>query len=135
MKKLLQVAILSVAVGVLSIFCFPPVTAQQPVTVPATQDKPATATAASDKPTIDVRQLFLGKCATCHGKDGRAHTFKGRLRGAQDLTDPIWQDSTTVERVADIITIGKGSLMPAFGKKLSADEIAALAGYVRQMKK
>ena len=83
MKKLLQVAILSVAVGVLSIFCFPPVTAQQPVTVPATQDKPVTA-AASDKPTIDVRQLFLAKCATCHGKDGRAHTFKGRLRRAQD---------------------------------------------------
>lgn len=88
-----------------------------------------------DTKAIDVRQLYLNRCATCHGNDGRARTFKGRLRGAQDLTDKDWQDSTNETRIADIISIGKGSRMPAFARKMSADEIAALAGYVRQLAK
>lgn len=84
---------------------------------------------------IDVGQLYLNRCATCHGKDGRARTIKGGLRGARDLTDQVWQDSTTQTRIADIISVGKGRRMPAFARKISADEIEALAGYVRQLGK
>lgn len=81
---------------------------------------------------VNARGLFLENCDTCHGKDGRAKTFHGWLAGAQNLTDPKWQEKTTDEEITNAITIGPG-VMPAFGKKLSPSEIQALAGYVRSL--
>lgn len=79
---------------------------------------------------VDARALFVENCATCHGRDGRAHTFHGWLVGAQNLTDPRWQEDTTDQEITNAITTGPG-VMPAFGKKLSSSEIQALAEYVR----
>jgi len=79
---------------------------------------------------VDARALFVENCATCHGENGRAHTFHGWLVGAQNLTDPKWQQNTTDAEIIHAITTGP-SVMPAFGKKLSAAEIQALAKYVR----
>jgi len=78
--------------------------------------------------------LFLKNCASCHGKDGRAKTFKAKLNHARNLTSPEWQASTTDEHIFISILKGKGK-MPAFGKKLSENEIAALVTYVRMLKK
>lgn len=78
--------------------------------------------------------LFLKNCASCHGKDGRAKTFKAKLNHAQNLTSPEWQASITDEHIFTSILRGKGK-MPAFGKKLSENEIAALVTYVRMLKK
>ena len=78
--------------------------------------------------------LFLKNCAICHGKDGRAKTFTGKLNHAQNLTRPKWQASITDEHMFISILKGKGK-MPAFGKKLSENEIAALVTYVRMLKK
>ncbi len=78
--------------------------------------------------------LFLKNCASCHGKDGRAKTFKAKLNHAQNLTSPKWQASITDEHIFISILKGNGK-MPAFGKKLSENEIAALVTYVRMLKK
>ena len=78
--------------------------------------------------------LFAKNCATCHGKDGRAKTFKAKFNHARDLTDPEWQVSVTDERLFNSITNGRGH-MPAWGKKLSEAEINSLVAYVRQFKK
>lgn len=79
---------------------------------------------------VNAHELFVENCATCHGKDGRAKTFHGWLVGAQNLTDPKWQEKTTDQEITNAITTGP-SVMPAFGKRLSKAEIQALAKYVR----
>jgi mono/diheme cytochrome c family protein len=78
----------------------------------------------------DVSDLYESRCAKCHGKDGRAKTFAGKLKGARNFTDPKWQSDTTDEHIVNSITNGKKG-MPAFGAKLSEAEIASLAGYIR----
>jgi mono/diheme cytochrome c family protein len=77
--------------------------------------------------------LYKKHCATCHGKDGRGKTFKGKLTHARDLSDPAWQDDASDERLFNTIMNGKRK-MPAFGKKLSTTEIDALVSYVRALK-
>ncbi len=79
-------------------------------------------------------ETYSKSCASCHGKDGRAKTFKGKLKHTRDLTDPEWQGKASDERVFNSIMNGKGK-MPAFGKKLSEPEINALVTYVRGLKK
>ncbi|HEY3040589.1 MAG TPA: cytochrome c [Pyrinomonadaceae bacterium] len=81
----------------------------------------------------DSNSVFAKNCATCHGKDGRAKTFKAKFNHARDLTDPEWQVSVTDERLFNSITNGRGH-MPAWGKKLSEAEINSLVAYVRQLK-
>lgn len=78
--------------------------------------------------------LFLKNCASCHGKDGRAKTFKAKFNHARNLTDPTWQAAITDEHMYESILHGKDK-MPAFGKKLSEDEVAALVTYIRMLKK
>lgn len=78
--------------------------------------------------------LFVKNCASCHGKDGRAKTFKAKFKHAQNLTNPKWQASITDEHIFISILKGKGK-MPAFEKKLSENEIAALVTYVRMLKR
>jgi cytochrome c6 len=79
--------------------------------------------------------IFAKDCASCHGKDGRAQTFKSKhFVHARDLTAAQWQASVSDERLFNSINNGKGK-MPAFGKKLSEDEINSLVNYVRGLKK
>ena len=78
--------------------------------------------------------LFAKHCDTCHGKDGRAKTFKAKFNHARNLTDAAWQAEVSDERLFNSISKGKGK-MPAFGKKLSEAEINTLVAYVRGMKK
>ena len=84
--------------------------------------------------TRSAAEFYAKNCATCHGKDGRAKTFKAKFNHARDLTDPEWQDQVSDERIFNSITNGKGK-MPAFGKKLAEQEIDALVAYVRGLKK
>ena len=82
---------------------------------------------------VDAPELFTENCATCHGRDGRARTFHGRLLGAQNFTDARWQTATSDAEIICAIKTGP-KLMPAFQKKLSPAEIEALAVFVRTFK-
>ena|SRR2546426_11773954 len=79
-------------------------------------------------------ELYTKNCASCHGKDGRAKTLKGKLKHARNLADGEWQGNVSDERIFNSITNGKGK-MPAFGKKLSEQEIDSLVPYVRALRK
>jgi mono/diheme cytochrome c family protein len=83
------------------------------------------------KDKVDAPALFAENCATCHGKNGRAHNVHGLLLGAQNLTDSNWH--ATDEEIIHAIKTGPWA-MPAFEKKLSSAEIEALAVYVRTFK-
>jgi mono/diheme cytochrome c family protein len=83
----------------------------------------------------DAAAIFNGKCATCHGKDGRAKTFKAKFNGARNLADADWQESVTDERIFNSIANGRGKKMPAFSQKLSQAEIESLVTHVRGLKR
>ncbi|HKZ77147.1 MAG TPA: cytochrome c [Pyrinomonadaceae bacterium] len=83
---------------------------------------------------VDASLLFDKHCDTCHGKDGRAKTFKAKFNHARNLTDSKWQAEVTDERIYNSIANGKGK-MPAWGKKLNEGQINALVAYVRGLKR
>ena len=82
-----------------------------------------------------TRALFNDKCARCHGEDGRGETHTGEMLGAPDFTDEKWWKETKGDgRFIHSVTNGKEA-MPAFGKKLSKQEITFLVAYVRRFGK
>lgn len=79
----------------------------------------------------DGYALYSQYCASCHGKDGRASTAKGKRVGATDLTGD-W--NTDPVRGIRIITNGRDE-MPSFKSKLKPDEIQAVWERVLKFKK
>jgi mono/diheme cytochrome c family protein len=85
---------------------FPGDPASTPLTVTTTTTLPGTAP--------DGAALFASSCASCHGAGG------GNLLGT----------ALTQDQFANIVANGAGSSMPAFGAALSAEQIAAIYGYL-----
>jgi len=83
-----------------------------------------------------AKELFIEKCARCHGADGRGQTVLGEMLLVPDFTDAKWWKDKNTENaeLAKIIANGKGE-MPAFEKKLSRSEIANLISYLRRFSK
>lgn len=92
----------------------------------ATTNKAATAP--------DASGIYKRDCASCHGRDGRGRTRKGRQTHARDMTDPGWQDDVSDERLFNSISNGRGK-MPSFRKKISESDIDALVAHVRRMRR
>jgi len=85
---------------------------------------------AKPSPKVDAAALFgTQRCAGCHGADG-----KGKMKGVPDFTDAAWQKKETDAEFVAQIKNGKKP-MPAYGDKLSEDEIKALVSYVRSFAK
>jgi mono/diheme cytochrome c family protein len=82
----------------------------------------------------DARSDYNNKCASCHGRDGRATSMHARHEKARDLTNGEWQDGVSDERIYNSISNGKGK-MPGFKKKLSDAQIDELVTYVRRLRK
>jgi mono/diheme cytochrome c family protein len=93
-----------------------------------TQGGPVTA------PARSATQLYAKNCSSCHGRDGRARTLKAKRNHARNLSDSEWQERASDERIFNTIMNGKGK-MPAYGKKLSEQEIDTLVTYVRGLRK
>jgi mono/diheme cytochrome c family protein len=85
-------------------------------------------------PAADVRANYDAKCASCHGRDGRSKTARGRRTHSRDLTDSSWQNDVGDERLFNSINNGRGR-MPAFKKSLSENEIEALVAFVRRLRR
>lgn len=86
---------------------------------------------AGDEKQDQVRELFVQRCARCHGRDGRGATKLGEIVKAPDFTKADWwKGGVSDKRLREAIAEGKGE-MPAFAKRLSRSEISSLAAYVR----
>ena len=82
-----------------------------------------------------AKSLFAEKCAKCHGADGRGKTVVGDMLGVPDFTDGEWWKGDRSEaRLITSVAEGRDE-MPAFGRKLTRREIAALVAYVRRFNK
>ena len=99
---------------------------------PSTQSRPP-----AKSRDMRVDDLFRNNCARCHGGDGRGDTPLGHTYNSPDFTDWEWwqknSDITNTSSLVSIVSLGKGG-MPAFGKKLTREEIRSLVGYVRKFK-
>lgn len=82
-------------------------------------------TAHSNPPAPDGKKLYERKCARCHGDDGTLEK-----KGADNLKKSDLND----EGLLSIITDGKKK-MPAFSKKLTPEEIKAVANYTKTLRK
>jgi mono/diheme cytochrome c family protein len=81
----------------------------------------------------DGAAIYKSKCQRCHGDDGMSHTFDGKMSHAAVFTDPEIVKMPDADLIA-VVKNGKKH-MPAFGKKLSDDQIAAVVAYVHTLQK
>lgn len=63
--------------------------------------------AGNNAESFDAAALFKKRCATCHGNDGRAKNFRGRVMHATNLTDANWQNDVSNEHIYNVISGGK----------------------------
>lgn len=80
------------------------------------------------------REIFLARCATCHGHDGRGDGPIARhLLGPPvgNLTDDQWKHGDRPDQVIAVIARGVPSTrMDGWSRVLDPPELRAVAGYV-----
>jgi len=77
----------------------------------------------------DGAAIFTANCVKCHGADGKAETATGKAMKASNLTDP------KVAAEADLVgKIKANKKHGTFISKLTDDDIAAVAAYVKTLK-
>jgi cytochrome c6 len=81
----------------------------------------------------DGAAVFKASCAVCHGADGKGDSPMGKMMKLRDLSSADVQKQTDAE-LTDITTNGKNK-MPAYKSKLSAEQIKAVVGFIRTLKK
>lgn len=86
-----------------------------------------TAQAKSGQPTFDA------KCAMCHSKDGSGNSPMGKNMKVPDLRSKAVQSKSDAD-LHNFIAKGKG-MMPAYGNKLSKEDINDLVAYIRLLGK
>jgi mono/diheme cytochrome c family protein len=79
----------------------------------------------------DGKALYDAKCAVCHGTNG---VPKSLAKTSPTLSDPKWQQSTTVDAIEKRIIEGKAPTMKPFKDKLTPEQIKAVAEYVLTLK-
>ena len=77
--------------------------------------------------------IYLDKCAVCHGADGAGKTAKGKKVKVKDVRETV--GTLTADQMIVIVTKGKGDDMDAFAKDFSADQIKQLVEYYRGLAK
>ncbi len=81
----------------------------------------------------DAAKIFARSCSPCHGKDGQPNAVFAK-QGVRNFKDAAWQKAATDAQIEKTIREGKkGTMMASFEKQFSAQEIKALAAYVRAL--
>jgi len=81
----------------------------------------------------DAKDLYLSKCASCHGQDGAGKTAKGKKLKVQDAHAAAGKMSA--DEMTKVVTDGKGQDMDGYGKTLSKEQIKGLVDYYRSLAK
>ena len=77
-------------------------------------------------------EVFKGKCALCHGPDGKGQTAMGKNMKLRDLASADVQKQSDAD-LTTIIAKGKNK-MPAYDGKLTKEQIDSLVKYIRTLK-
>ena len=81
----------------------------------------------------DAKDLYLNKCATCHGPDGAGKTAMGKKLKIKDVHELAGKMSAA--DMIKVVTDGKGQDMDAYGKQFNKDQIKGLVDYYRSLAK
>jgi mono/diheme cytochrome c family protein len=81
----------------------------------------------------DPAKIFKTNCVLCHSADGSGDSPSGKALHAKDLRSDEVQKQTDAA-LTEVITKGKGK-MPAFGAKITPDDVTKLVAYIRQLPK
>src|SRR5215470_19181678 len=89
-----------------------------------------------------AQRTWKAKCASCHGEDGKAETDQGKKMAMRDISTAAWQAEFTDEKIKAAINDGvktekdgKKKTMDPYKDKLPPEQITALVGYIRTLKK
>jgi len=74
-------------------------------------------------------ELFADNCASCHGAQG----LGDREQGAPNLADAIWLYGGDRPALIHSITSARFGVMPAWGQRLSEEDVRAVAAYVHAL--
>jgi ubiquinol-cytochrome c reductase cytochrome b subunit len=80
---------------------------------------------------LQVAKLFSQNCVACHGDDGTGGTVRAGMPSIPDFASLPWQASHSDTAIEHLIQKGKPPLMPAFGEKLSQEQIRGLTVFIR----
>jgi cytochrome c6 len=80
-----------------------------------------------------AKDLFVSKCAICHGPDGSAKTTMGKNLKIRDFHSSDVQKQSDADLKA-IIMNGKKK-MPSFKEKLSGEQVDELVAHIRTIGK
>lgn len=100
----------------------------------------ASAAGAADAPkAADGGALYAKQCASCHGKDGAGNPKMAKMLKADPAALNLVDEASLAKSDADLAkVIAEGSptnkKMAAYGKKLKADQIAAIVAHIRSLK-
>ncbi len=83
-------------------------------------------------PNNTAASTYKTNCASCHGQDGRGTSVGRSLHAADFHSAQVQQQSDA--QLAAVVAEGRGN-MPAFGTRLSKDQIEALVKYIRTLGK
>ncbi len=82
------------------------------------------------QPKVDAATLYKTHCQLCHGANGVSP-----MKNAS-FADAEWVHGSSLAEVQNTIRNGvKGTVMMGFANKLSAEDLEALAHYVRRLDK
>lgn len=73
--------------------------------------------------------LFADNCASCHGEAGGGD----REQGAPNLGDSIWLYGADRDTLIETITYARYGVMPAWGQRLSEEDVRAVSTYVHAL--
>jgi mono/diheme cytochrome c family protein len=89
-------------------------------------------------PDPRTARAWRGKCAACHGDDGKGQTEQGKKMGIADMTSAAWQKEFTDEKIKSVMQgglkrekNGKHQEMDSFRDALTPEQIDALVRMVR----
>lgn len=74
-------------------------------------------------------ELYSDNCAGCHGEDGTGD----REQGAPNLADAIWLYGGDTETITETVTYSRFGVMPAWGQRLSEQDVRSVAVYVHSL--
>ena len=89
-----------------------------------------------------IERTYKSKCASCHAKDGKGDTEKGKKMKIVDFTNAEWQSKVKDEDMKKAILDGvkkeEGGVkkeMDSFKDDLKPDQVDELVKFIREFKK
>lgn len=84
-------------------------------------------------------EIWLDRCARCHGDTGDGNTPLGRKLKVADYRTQEMQQKLTDDYIRKLIIEGKivgdKAVMPSFKDELSTDDVQELIAYIRKLAK